>query len=211
MSSNYIPDGEAQFYTWLQKFSSECAENATALGLTPTELLEIQTQAETYAYSYSIQLAAKDALKGATAVRTTDRKNATAVVRAFAKEFKANPAISQQLLGDLGILSSSTSGPVVKVTDLNVVGCDDGDNRLTWDRNGNADGTTFIIEFSKNAGTTWTFAGAVSKTNFIHEGQTPGQTTWYRVTSNRASVSSGPTAPKAVYLDGGENTLTIAA
>jgi hypothetical protein len=211
MASDFIPDGEAQFNTWLQNFSTKCVANDTILDLSAPDLFEIQTDAENYTNSYVAQAAAKDALKGATAERNTNRKSATAMARAYAKRFKSNPAVSDQLLGELGILSSSTSGPVVTVTALDVMGCDNGVNKLTWDRNGNATGTTFIIEFSKNGGTTWSFAGAVSKVTFSHEGQAPGQTTWYRVISNRASTSSAPTAPVVAYPSGGETTLTLAA
>ncbi len=211
MASDFIPDGEAQFNTWLQNFSLQCVDNDAVLDLSAQDLVKIQTDAEDYTASYVVQAAAKDALKGATSERTKKRKSATAMARAYAKRFKSNPGVSNQLLGDLGILSSSSSGPVVTVDGFDVMGCDNGVNKLTWDRNGNANGTTFIIEFSKNAGTTWAFAGAVSKVTFSHEGQTPGQTTWYRVISNRAGISSAPTAPKAVYLDGGDTTLTLAA
>ncbi len=211
MASDFIPDGEAQFNTWLQNFSLQCVENDAVLDLSAQDLATIQTDAENYSTSYVAQAAAKDALKGATSERIKKRKSATAMARAYAKRFKSNPGVSNQLLGELGILSSSSSGPVVTVIIEKVIGCGNGVTQLTWDRNGNANGTTFIIEFSKNGGTTWAFAGAVSKVTFSHEGQTPGQTTWYRVISNRAGISSAPTMPVVVYPYGGETTLEIAA
>lgn len=211
MSTNFIPDGEAQYNTWLQNFSTQCAKYDAELGLTAGEVGTISADTANYSTSYIAQAAAKDALKGATAVRTSNRKSTTQMARAYAKRFKTIPGISEQILGDLGILASSSSGPVTTVTGLDVLGCDDGVNKLTWNRNGNADGTTFIIEFSKNGGTTWAFAGAVGKVGFNHTGQTPGQTTWYRVISNRASVSSSPSTPVIAYPYGGETTLQIAA
>jgi hypothetical protein len=153
----------------------------------------------------------KEIYEGAVAGKNLARKNSTANIRAFAKQFKAIQGISPEILKELGIVSNSTTGPVRTVTSLDVVGCDDGVNKLTWDRNQNAFGTTFVIEYRIGNTGTWAFAGTTTKVTFNHIDQVPGQLVWYRVTSSRAGTNSVPTPAVAAYGPQGETELSIAA
>lgn len=196
---DYVPNGEAQYDTWLARFVAYCVANEKELGLSPEVIAEITALRDSYSEAFKESYALKHALKGATKQKVTTRKNATNAVRSLANQFKANPAISQNSLGELGLLTSKESHPVRSVIKVDVVGFDNGTNQLKWNRNGNSSDTVFLVEYSLDLGTTWFLAGAVSRVKFIHENQIPGRTVYYRVFANRAGVTSAPTTPTVAY------------
>lgn len=211
MASDFLPDAEGQYKLWLDNFVLQCEINAVDLGLNTTALAAINSEYEAFNTSLSDTITAKEVLKGLTTTKIKNRQKMSGTVRSYAKLWKANPAIPSSVIGALGIQTSSTSGPVVTVTGLDVVGCDDGVNKLSWNRNGNSPGTMFIVEYRLDGATSWTFAGAVTKTTFAHDEQTPGVTVWYRIIATRAGVNSAPCAPKPAYGNQDETTLSVAA
>ena len=211
MAADFLPDAEAQYKAWLDNFVAQCELNATVLGLSPAALSVISDEFNDYGSIYASANSAKEVLKGLTTEKIKNRQKMSATVRSYAKLWKANPAIPRTVIGALGIQTSSTSGPVVTVTGLDVVGCDDGVNKLSWNRSSNSPGTMFIVEYRLDGVTNWTFAGAVTKTSFAHDEQTPGVTVWYRIIATRAGVNSAPCAPKPAYGNLDETTLSVAA
>jgi hypothetical protein len=211
MASDFLPDAEAQYKIWLDNFVAQCDLNKTVLGLSTSALASIMDEYEVYGSSYAEATTTKEVLKGLTTSKNKNRQKMSGTVRSYAKLWKANPAIPSAVIGALGIQTSSTSGPVVTVTGLDVVGCDDGVNKLSWNRNGNSSGTMFIVEYRLDGATSWTFAGAVTKTTFAHDEQTPGVTVWYRIIATRAGTNSAPCAPKPAYGNLDDTALSVAA
>jgi hypothetical protein len=212
MSSNdFLPSGESQFKLWYDNFVAKCEEYESELSLDAGQITAISVLNTAYNTKLNDAVSIKDSYEGAVADKNLARKNSTANIRAFAKQFKAIQGIAPGILKDLGIVSSSSTGPVRTVTSLDVVGCDDGVNKLTWDRNQNAFSTTFAIEYKIGNTGTWAFAGTTTKVTFNHEDQIPGQLVWYRVTSSRAGTNSVPTPPVAAYGPQGETELSVAA
>ena len=164
-----------------------------------------------YNKPFSVQDAAKTAYRASVADKVDLRADVTAIVRKYAREFKANPAVSNGLLTSLGIVTNSASGPVTQVTGLQVTGCADGVNKLTWNRSGNSAQTIFIIEYKTDAETDWGFAAAITKTSFNHEDQTPGELVWYRIIASRAGTNAVPSLPVAAYGATSTPPLTVAA
>jgi hypothetical protein len=208
---DYLPAGEAQFKLWYDNFVSKCDEYGTDLGLTTAQITAITNLKDQYSAKLAQVVTTKEVYEGAVSGKNLARKNSTTNIRAFAKQFKAIQGISPEILKELGIVSSTSTGPVRTVTSLDVVGCDDGVNKLTWDRNQNAFGTTFVIEYRIGSTGNWVFAGTTTKVTFNHGDQIPGQTVYYRVTSSRAGVSSAPSPAVGVYIPQGETELSIAA
>lgn len=154
---------------------------------------------------------AKAELKSVVSSKNAAKSDVVANVRALVREFKANPLVPQSVLNALGVIGQPNSGPVTTVSGLTVMGCDDGVNKLKWNRNGNTPSTLFIIETKLPTQSSWTIAGAVTRTSFDHENQAPGETRLYRIVSNRAGMASAPTTPVVVYGDTGDTALSIAA
>lgn len=212
MSQNsFIPSSDPAYNTWLANFAAKCALYEAEIGLTAEQLGTIQLQSSAFSESYDTVEAMKLELKGEIAGKDEIRRESSAEARALAKQIKGTPGVTPQILGALGIVSSSTSGPVVPVTDLTVKGCSDGVNMLKWKRNGNAQGTMFLIESRLEGSSSWNLVSAVSKTSYNDIDQIPGQTQYYRIKSVRAGVTSSPCDPAVVYSNGFDNTLTLAA
>ena len=209
--SDYIPASDPLYVAWLNNFNSVCLSNAATLGLTGPELTEIEDASSAYITGVSVQDAAKVAYRTSVADKVDLRADVTAIVRKYAREFKANPAVSNGLLTSLGIVVNNATGPVAQVTGLQVTGCADGVNKLTWNRAGNSSNTIFIIEYRTDAETDWGFAAAITRTNFNHEDQTPGELVWYRIIASRAGVNAVPSLPVAAYGASSSPSLTVAA
>jgi hypothetical protein len=208
---DYVPNGEAQYDAWLKQFVGYCIANEKELGLNPEVIAELIALRDSYSEAFKISFALKQSLKGATKQKMKARKEATGAVRSLANQFKANPAISANDLGKLGLLTSKESHPVRPVTNLDFKGFDNGTNQLKWKRNGNSSDTVFLVEYSLDSGTTWFLAGAVSRVKFIHEYQVPGRLVYYRVFANRSGVTSSPTKPVAAYLQSAVPPVATAA
>ena len=104
-------------------------------------------------------------------------------------------------------IESSHSEPTAQPTSLLASPDSSGVNSLAWNRNGNKPATTFVIEAMLGASTTFEQIGTTTKTRFDHTGQTPGVKATYRVTAERADISSLPSQSVTVY--GSPVTLTL--
>ena len=210
-NSDFIPDADGQFLLWYDQFLAACVENSEELGLTSKELVEIQSFNDDFKQKMTRVVSTKSVYEGAVQGKKLSRTLAIKNIRGFANKFKANLEVSPGTLRELGVVCSSNSAPVVPVSKLVVVGMETGINKLKWKRNGNSSQTMFIVEFRAEGEEKWEFAGAVSKTNFIHAGQIPGRRVWYRVTSTRASKSSVPCPAVAAYGPMESSNLSVAA
>ena len=210
-NEDFIPTTDAGYKGWLANFAAKCELYENEIGLSASQILAIQAQSATYSTSYDTVEAMKLDLKGEVAGKDLARKTSTANARTLAKQIKGTPGVTPQILGALGIVATSSSSPVVPVTFLNATGCSDGINKLTWNRNGNSQGTVFLIESRFDGSTNWNFVAAVTKTSYSDLNQTPGQTQFYRIKSVRAGVTSNPCDPAVVYSNGNDSALTLAA
>ena len=84
-------------------------------------------------------------------------------------------------------------------SDLVATGTSDGTNHLKWKRNGNRQGTIFIIEGKIGAATTWSIVAAVTNSAYRHTNQTPGVKAEYRIKAKRGDLESGPSNTAVVY------------
>jgi hypothetical protein len=210
-NTDYMPSNDAQFTAWYQNFITQCEKHEVVLGLNSESFGNLATQNTQYNAAYSAVVSGKEELKGKVATKNNRKKASEATIRSYAKQWKSNPEIPAAVLNDLGIVSTSSAGPVVTVNGLQVTGCDDGVNKLIWNRNGNASGTNFIIEARIGTNPNWFFVGSTTKIGFNHVGQEPGQLVWYRITSSRAGQNSVPCPAVAVYGPSAIGGLSLAA
>jgi len=70
---------------------------------------------------------------------------------------------------------------------------------LTWDINGNAPGTLYVVERKCEDTGTWTAINTQTSARMFDGGCTPGMTTYYRVSSKRGTRASLPSAEAIVY------------
>lgn len=211
MANDFLPSEEAQLQIWYNNFVQKCEKHEVVLDLDAEEFLEISNASTGLATELNAVKEAQTTYRSAVSEKNAVKSNSIAIARAYAKQFKANPNVSQSILQDLGVVATTTNNPVTMVTNLTAVGCDNGVNSLKWSRNGNNPGTQFIVEYSIGNQTNWKFSGAPTRAEFDHENQIPGTFIWYRVTATRANNYSVPCPAVSVYGSSGDGELTLAA
>lgn len=212
MSNNdFLPREDSQLQNWLDNFFTTCTKYDDVLGLDVDQLTAINQQITGFDTGMTNVTATKATAKAAVTSKNTAKSTISSTVRTYAKQFKADPSIPAAVLSELGIVANTGNGPVVTVSSLTVIGCDDGVNKLKWDRNGNASGTLFIIEYKLQGQANWGIAGAVTKSSFDHVDQEPGQTVYYRVVSTRGGQTSNPTSTVVAYGNTSGPGLSVAA
>ena len=216
MGQDFYPRRDSELTGWLNRFVTACNTYATPLGISQGELATISAAADNFISSYDASESARQAAKGAVGTKD-DAKRATAqTIRAFVREFQANPNITTEMRDAMGITvpsDSRTKTPPKTPLSPEAIGRTDGVNVISWNRNGNANGTQFVVEVSYDGGTDWDFAGVTTKAKFDHLNQIPGQTAYYRVFATRSGLNSTYSNSVVVYLNGGAgfDSLRIAA
>ncbi len=209
--SDFLPTEDTQLEAWLENFATTCEKYETELDLNVESFALINGAVAGFAAGMTGIENARAISKAATVTKNEAKATATTVARTFAREFKANPSIPASILSELQIVTNSPVAPVTSVSNVDVIGCDDGVNKVTWNRNGNSSTTSFIVEYKFPNNPLWILAGVVTKTKFDHKDQVPGDTVFYRVTATRNGVNAVPSVPVAAYPTTGDTTLTIAA
>lgn len=204
---------EGDFSIALQNFAVVCDANKVALGLTVPQLAEIAGATTGFVTSLTTLATAKSAAESARGAKDIQMATAKAMVAKWAKTFRANPAVSDTILIDLTVAPHST--PAIKTPPtqpLNLVGSADGDGniRLEWKRNGNIQGTQFVLEYRTSDADAWTQLGTCTKRTFDTT-WTPGTYIAFRVTALRRGIYSSPSTLFSLWNGGSEVSLKLAA
>jgi len=201
--AGYLPTREAERVLWFGNFKDVCFANQAALDLSPAEFTEIETVINDYIAAFDAANDAKLAAIAATATKNEADALATSTISPFALEFKNNPSVSVALKALLGLNTSITpSGPVVAPTSVAAEGKSNGVITVTWNRNGNAPKTTFIIQSKPLVGGEWTNLGVATATKFVTSAFEPGTAVQFRVLAFRGGETSEPSNSSAI--DGSE-------
>lgn len=200
MARVQIPYPDSQYAAWLSKFAEVADENADELNLTPEQITAINDLANEFELAFRSSIAAKQYAKGESAQKRTVRTESEQLVRSVARVISVNDAISDALKSKLGLgVTRHTSGPVEAVSDVAAMAYSSGENKITWNRGGNAQGTSFIIEAQYDSDSPWFYVGMTTQCKYIHKGQTPGQCVQYRIVSQRAGKQSSVSNLACVY------------
>lgn len=101
--AGYIPDRDGDFEAWFSGYLQYCAANAVALGLTPANVLEIQTFKIAWSLSYSNVLAAKNAFQAAAELKDEKREDAERIIRKYTGIIQKRPETTDAQREGLGI------------------------------------------------------------------------------------------------------------
>ena len=210
MQNDYLPKPDAEFQLWLANFVTVAGANTAALGLLPADITALSGAQSTFGGNLGQMKAMQASAKSAVANKDTSRKTVNNQVRSIVRRIQSNPAVTVALKNQLVINPRNTpkthTSPA-QPTSLLASPDTSGVNSLAWNRNGNKPTTTFVIEAMLGASTTFEQIGTTTKTKFDHTGQTPGVKVTYRVTAERADMSSLPSQSVTVY--GAPTTLTL--
>lgn len=214
MQKPYYDMSKPELVGMVTTFASVAAANASQLSLDPAEITGINTQKTDFTNAVNDQLAAQAASAGAVAAANQEKADTVALLSQYNAEFKANPAVSDELIAQLGLPPRNHGGgsiPVYVPANLSALGCSNGVNALRWEANGNAQGTTYLIECAYDGTQDWEIVDASTVLKYDHEGQTPGRPAEYRVSAKRSSDRSAPSNTASIYSGGGGSALTLRA
>lgn len=199
--------------TALASFAQTCTAQATPLGLSPGDITEITNAATNFDTNLLAWQSAKNAASNAVTAKDGQKATSKAVVSKFAKKFRANPAVSDQLLASLMLPPHSTPGQkTAPTTPINLVANGDGNGLVTlkWGRNGNTAATVFEIWYRLSATGEWAVLGSTTKAKFDYQ-WTAGTYIGFRVTASRNGQTSPASTPVVLWEQGGEGSLGLAA
>jgi hypothetical protein len=212
--ATYYNMPDAEFLAWMTNFTNVTGANTGALGLSPSQQTALVNAKNAYSNGLIGRQNAADAAKAATLTKDAAKDAALELVRTWANQWQNNPAIPKTLIQQLGLPVRDTTPsprPIFTPSQLSATGFSNGVNKIRWNRNGNQSGCTFVVEYSRNNGTTWAIAGVTNKARFDHTGQPP-KATLYRVRAERRGQQSPPTDPVALFFEGDDSVqLQLAA
>lgn len=192
---------DAQLRNMLPAFISQATANATLLGLEPSELDALTSEASNYSDVLDQVEAAKNLLRSAVRAKKKSQSEIRALLAQFAKTWRADPAIPDNILAEMNVAPRQGQGsqsPPVTPTQVNYSINTEGVVRLRWKRNGNKPGTVFNVERSADGVTNWAVVNTSTSTKAIFQ-TAPGVTVYYRVVAIRGQHSSAPTNPIVVW------------
>jgi len=212
---SYITDNlsDGQLNTALANFNTVCIANSVALGLSPADLTAIAAAATTFNTTINAATAARAAAKNAVDAKDLQKKASRATVSKYAKMFRANLTVPDNMLASLMLPPHKTPGSKTAPTQpLNLFGNADGNGlvNLKWSRNGNTNGTTFLIEVRTDPQGDWSISGSTTATRFAYQA-VPGSYIAFRVTATRRGLLSPASFPFALWENGGGQSLMLKA
>jgi hypothetical protein len=214
MSNDYLPGSEAKLVGWLANFATVASTHVQELGLSTEELTRITNNHTNATTLLNEAKTAVNAAKGAVERKTLGLKAIEKDTRAFVKSFQSRKTVSTDLKKELGISPQDaphTKTPPAIPTGVEVAPDADGINVVTWKRGTNVSVTNFIIEAQYPGETQFSVVGNVTATRFVHTGQTPGVTVYYRVRASRHGMMSQPSIAVVAYKAQNPSALRSAA
>lgn len=212
--ADYIPAKEGDLRTWLNNFATACQTHAGVLNLDPAELDEILDAADDFGAAVELRARLAAQAKGASAGKQNQREASIRTARKFAQEFQKNPDVTDAIRGALGISIPGENPAPLKPqvpTSLSALAHSNGNHLLKWHRNGNVNGTQFVIEAQYGGAGPWEFVDVVTRTDYVHVDQIPGEWITYRVYAKRVNHRSGHSNEATVYAGIGLRRFSEAA
>ena len=206
-----MPDGE--YVAAVENFNTKTGANLVAYNLDAADKLVIEAACDDYVASYIAAESARATAEAKVLEKDAQKETTRAVLNNYAKRFRADLSISDTLLAEVRVaphLTPRTETEPVAVSQLFADADGQGNIKLTWNRNGNIQGTAFVIEYQDSPTGNWTYLASVSRTSY--------KTTWpvgtyvaYRVTAVRRGINSPCCAPEVLWNSAEPVTLKVAA
>lgn len=202
MSKSFYPANDAEFALWLANFISKSDINKDSLEVSEDEIHSLTSELQGFNADLALKQQKQEESVAQTAKVANSRKSLNEKISNLNAKFKANKAITSDIIESLGLNSKDnnlSSANVTTPSDLVVTGTSDGINHLKWNRGNNRQGTNFIIEAKLGNAETWSIVDVVTNSKFEHINQTPGMKAQYRVKAKRGEITSGYSNVAVVY------------
>jgi hypothetical protein len=145
-------------------------------------------------------------LKSQTTIAVTNKDNARAALedefREVVRQIQASPTVTDAQRTALGIPVRDvirTAAAPVAAAGLVAVGGADGNNKLTWQANGNTPGAKFRVEMRAAANLPWQLLDVVTATSYSHVGAGAGTYREYQIVTTRSAQLAAPSNTAVVF------------
>lgn len=204
--NSYLPAKDADLQSWANNFLAVANANLAILGLTAPDVTTVSTDKGSFDASVTNNITKQAEAKSAVENKKNVRKKFELSTRNLVNKIQANPNVTSDIKAKLGItVKDSSSSPTNPITPIGLLvnPNSNGTNKLSWNRNGNSQGTIFLVEAEDKPGNPWILIGTTTKTGFDHTNQLPGKTQYYRVRAQRSDNSSDPSNEAVAYPNQG--------
>ena len=204
---------EGDYVVALANFASACNLNAEDLDLTPAQVTAIQAASTAATAALTAVEDARNQYTSAVTAKNAAFESARNLVSQYAKTFRADSTISDALLAELNVAPHYVPGVKTApnpATEFYGVSNGLGDIRLSWNRNGNIQGTTFIIESRAGTSEPWQQIWVTTR-SYFDTTWAPGSYVSYRIRASRNDVESIASTPIILWDGETVGELQIAA
>lgn len=202
MATKIYPANDAEFAVWLANFIAKLTTHKAALKVSAEQISALETKLSEFNANLALKQQKKEEAVAQTKLVSNQRRDLNKNIGLLNNGFKGIDGLATNILQELGLGAGENSvgaAPPAAPADLVVTGTSDGTNSLKWNRSGNRQGTTFIVEAKIGNASGWTIIDAVTGSAYKHKNQTPGVTAQYRVRAKRGELESGFSNTAVVY------------
>ena len=193
--TDYIPQKDGDLVPWTENFIAVANANLPALGLIAGDITALTTKKSDYSTGLNAAVAKQAESKAATDNKNVKKSALTDNIRVLARQIQARPGVPDNLKVQLGLNAPdpvpSPTGPFPPVS-TTIESLSLHQYRISWGRNGNSYGTTFIIEFTFELGQPWQMIGTTTKASYDTNHTNPAGTTFFRVKAQKGEIISDP-------------------
>ncbi|HEY0376982.1 MAG TPA: hypothetical protein VGC87_08500 [Pyrinomonadaceae bacterium] len=101
--ADYIPGSDADFNSWQANFLTYINTNLTALGLTATDLLPLNTSQSDWTNNYSAHMAAQSAAEAALQTKKNTRDSFESSLRSLVRRIQGLPTLTDAQRAGMGV------------------------------------------------------------------------------------------------------------
>lgn len=103
MANGYIPNGDSDFLTWAQNFSTYFTAHAVSMGFTASDATAVNDVIDGFDDSLGQHVAKQEGSRAACLQKDADRGSAEETIRAFVRRIQAAPQVTDEDRQALGI------------------------------------------------------------------------------------------------------------
>ena len=192
-AKDYIPTKEGDIVPWTENFIAVANANLATLGLVALDITNVTTKKTDCSTKLNTAIAKQAESKAATDAKNMSKSGLVTNIRVLARQIQARPGVPDNLKEQLGLnVPDPTPSPVHPIPPVDLSGNIGvgGLANMKWNRNGNPQGTTFLIEWSNNFDTGWRIIGTTSKTTYETPLTEPSGRNFFRIKAQKGELTS---------------------
>jgi hypothetical protein len=197
-----------------ENFVAVCVAEAGTLGLTNAQVSALQATQNLFSSAMTILEEKIREKESATAAKDQIRDAYHAMLREYARQFRANNSIPDALLSQLSVAPHKVKGTrSVPAQPLRLIANPDvaGNVFLMWDKNDNNSRTIYQIESNSTQDKEWRIVGTTNRGKFTVNGNGIGRQATFRVIAIRRGIPSLPSMPVTIFASAGNLRTSSAA